>query len=60
MRDIYKVLREKEDAIAQVRREVQALRSLTPLLADAVRREAHERGGQRTGFAQQLRFLLMR
>ncbi len=40
MRDIYQVLREKEDAIEQIRRELQALRSVTPLLANAVRREA--------------------
>jgi hypothetical protein len=48
VRDVYEVLREKEDAIEQVRREVEALRSVTPLLADsrstipepAVRREA--------------------
>jgi hypothetical protein len=35
MRDINVVLREKEDAIKRVRQEVQALRSVTPLLADA-------------------------
>jgi len=35
MRDVYQVLREKVDAIAQVRREVEALRSVSPLLADA-------------------------
>ena len=48
MRDVYEVLREKENAIEQVRREVEALRSVTPLLSDArstipqpaVRREA--------------------
>jgi hypothetical protein len=48
VRDVYIVLREKEDAIERVRREVEALRSVTPLLADArsntlqvaVRREA--------------------
>ena len=34
MRDIYEVLREKEDAIERVRREVNALRSVTPLLVD--------------------------
>ncbi len=38
MRDIYAVLREKEDAIAQVRREVQALRSVTPLLDEDIGR----------------------
>jgi hypothetical protein len=32
---VYEVLREKEDAIEQVRREVEALRSVTPLLSDA-------------------------
>ena len=35
MRDINVVLREKEDAIQRVKQEVQALRSVTPLLADA-------------------------
>ena len=35
MRDIYEVLREKEDAIERVRREVKALRLVIPLLADA-------------------------
>jgi hypothetical protein len=48
VRDVYEVLREKEEAIEQVRREVEALRSVTPLLSDArstirqpaVRREA--------------------
>ncbi len=34
MRDIYEVLREKEDDIERVRREVEALRSVTPLLVD--------------------------
>jgi hypothetical protein len=34
VRDIYEVLREKEDAIKRVRREVEALRSVTPLLDD--------------------------
>jgi hypothetical protein len=32
---VYEVLREKEDAIEQVRREVEALRSVTSLLSDA-------------------------
>lgn len=32
MRNVYEVLREKEDAIERVRREVEALRSVTPLL----------------------------
>lgn len=35
VRDVYIVLREKEEAIEQVRREVEALRSVSPLLADA-------------------------
>jgi hypothetical protein len=35
MRDVYSVLREKENAIEQIRREVHALRAVTPLLADA-------------------------
>jgi hypothetical protein len=35
VRDVYEVLREKEDAIEQVRREVEALRSVTPLLSDS-------------------------
>lgn len=38
MRDIYAVLREKEYAIAKVRREVQALRSATPLLDEDIGR----------------------
>jgi hypothetical protein len=32
VRNVYEVLREKEDAIERVRREVEALRSVTPLL----------------------------
>jgi len=35
MRDVYQLLREKTSAIAQVRREVEALRSVSPFLADA-------------------------
>lgn len=35
MRNVYDVLREKEYAIERLRREVEALRSVTPLLADA-------------------------
>ncbi|HWX92054.1 MAG TPA: hypothetical protein VNY29_05425 [Terriglobales bacterium] len=35
MRDIYEVLREKEDAMGRVRREVKALRLAMPLLVDA-------------------------
>jgi len=31
---VYEVLREKEDAMERIRREVAALRSLTPMLAD--------------------------
>ena len=34
MRDIQQLLREKEEAIAQLRREVEALRSVTPLLSE--------------------------
>jgi len=34
VRDIYEVFREKEDVIERVRREVNALRSVTPLLVD--------------------------
>ena len=34
MRNVYQVLREKSDAVAQVRREVEALRSVSPFLAD--------------------------
>lgn len=34
MRDIVEVLREKEHAIEQLRREIEALYSVTPLLAD--------------------------
>ena len=36
VRDIYAVLREKEDAIERVRREVAALRSVTPLLGEDI------------------------
>lgn len=36
MRDFYEVLREKEHALEQVRRELEALRSVTPLLSDAI------------------------
>jgi hypothetical protein len=36
VRDFYEVLREKEHAIEQVRRELEALRSVTPLLSDAI------------------------
>lgn len=36
MRDIQQLLREKEHAIEQVRLEVDALRSVTPLLSDRV------------------------
>ena len=35
MRDIQQLLREKEEAIEQVRREVEALRSVTPLLSES-------------------------
>jgi hypothetical protein len=35
VRDVYEVLREKERAIEQVRREVEALYSVTPLVSDA-------------------------
>jgi hypothetical protein len=41
MRDVYQVLREKVHAIAQVRREVEALRSVSPLLADARSNSPH-------------------
>ena len=34
MRDIQQLLREKEEAIRQLRREVEALRSVTPLLSE--------------------------
>ena len=33
MRNIYEVLREKEEAVARVRREIETLRSATPWLA---------------------------
>jgi hypothetical protein len=42
MRDVYHVLREKVEAIEQVRREVEALRSVSPLLADARSNSFHE------------------
>jgi hypothetical protein len=32
MRDVYEVLREKTEAMAQIRRELEALRSVSPLL----------------------------
>jgi hypothetical protein len=34
MRDIYQLLREKEQRIEQVRKEIEALRAVVPLLAD--------------------------
>jgi len=46
MRNVYQVLREKSDAIAQVRREVEALRSVTPFLADS--RPDQSRAGTQT------------
>lgn len=36
LRNIYEVLREKEDAIERVRHEVEALRTVAPLLADEI------------------------
>ena len=46
MRDIQKLLREKEHAIEQVRLEVDALRSVTPLLSGRVRANTlYEKGG---------------
>ena len=39
MRNIHAVLKEKEDALEQLRREISALHSVTPLLGDSVRRE---------------------
>ena len=35
MKDIYQILREKEQAIARVRREVEALRFCAPMLTEA-------------------------
>ena len=35
MKDIYQILREKEQAIARVRREVEALRFCAPMLSEA-------------------------
>jgi len=35
MRDIQQLLREKEEAIEKLRREVEALRSVTPLLSES-------------------------
>jgi hypothetical protein len=35
MKDIYQVLREKEQAVARVRLEVEALRFCAPMLAEA-------------------------
>ena len=34
MKDIYQVLREKEQRMAQLRKEIEALRAVIPLLAD--------------------------
>jgi hypothetical protein len=34
MKDIYQLLREKEQRIEQLRREVEALRTVAPMLAD--------------------------
>jgi hypothetical protein len=34
MRDLYQLLREKELAIIRIRQEIEALRSIIPLLAD--------------------------
>lgn len=34
MRDVHQVLREKELEVARVRQEIEALRSIIPLLAD--------------------------
>jgi hypothetical protein len=59
VRDVYMVLREKEDAIQRVRREVEALRSATPLLADARSNTLQVRNNGRTetasGLAEALR-----
>jgi len=41
MRNVYQVLREKSDAVAQLRREVEALRSVTPFLADTRTNPSH-------------------
>jgi hypothetical protein len=50
MRNVYQVLREKSDAAAQVRREVEALRSVAPLLADARPTHSHvDTGSTLTG-----------
>ena len=35
MRDIHQLLKEKEGSIEQFRREIEALRSVTPILSDA-------------------------
>jgi len=45
VRDIYEVLREKEDAIERVRREVEALHSVTLLLADETDTRSNIRAG---------------
>lgn len=41
MRNVYQVLREKSDAVAQVRREVEALRSVAPFFTDARPTQSH-------------------
>jgi len=45
VRDIQQLLREKEDAIEQVRQELEALRSVTPLLSDRVPVKLFGEGG---------------
>jgi hypothetical protein len=35
MKDIYQVLREKEQAVARLRREIEALRFCAPMLAES-------------------------
>jgi len=56
VRDVYIVLREKKQAIEQVRREVEALRALTPLLADDRLKARHidVRSDRRTETASRL------
>lgn len=47
MRDVYQLLHEKELEIARVRQEIEALRSIIPLLAD----EEEERPGANALYA---------
>jgi len=61
VQNVYEVLREKEHAIERVRREIEALRSVSPLLADKIdarlniSEQPAARGEGRTDTVSQLR-----